>query len=260
MPIRRADDEGEQRQALWFGQASGDAEVEECDFSRGKDEQVPSVKVTVKDAVHHGALEKSDHAASYDGFGVYARGAHPFDVREVEAAQTFHDEHPPGDERGVGPRDDEVALAELGEGRGDVEHVLGLQTEIEFLDDGFGEELHQRRGIGQCGNRDPAHQMGSQPRHDGEVLAHPLGDRGPLDLHHHFGPVEQPCRVDLGYGRGGRVERWSMETNTSDSGRPSSSTKHSLDDGPRFRWHPVPAPLELRYEFGGKMPSPEATI
>ena len=142
-------------------EAGGDAEIQEGDLPRGQDEEVAPVEVAMEDAVHHGALEKPDHAAAYDGLGVDSRGAHALDVGEVEPAQSFHHEHPAGDQCGVGARDDEVALAELGEGRGDVEHVLGLEAEVELFDDGLGEELDQRRGVGQRRDRDPADQRGA---------------------------------------------------------------------------------------------------
>ena len=69
----------------------------------------------------------------------------PDHVVELEARQPLHHQHPPGDEPGVGAGDDVVALAELGVGAGHVEHVLGLEAEVELLGDGLGEELDQRR-------------------------------------------------------------------------------------------------------------------
>ena len=53
--------------------------------------------------------------------------------------------------------------------RGDVEHVLGLEAEVELLDDGLGEQLDQGRRVGQGGHRDAADQEGGDPGHGGDV-------------------------------------------------------------------------------------------
>ena len=65
------------------------------------------------------------------------------------------------DQRRVGPGHDEGALVERGKGHGDIEHVLGLEPEVELLDDRLGEELDQGRRVGQRGDWDPAHQCGA---------------------------------------------------------------------------------------------------
>ena len=49
---------------------------------------------------------------------------------------------------------DVAALAELGERPGDVEHVLRLEAEVELLGDRLGEQLDERRRVGQRGHRD----------------------------------------------------------------------------------------------------------
>ncbi len=59
--------------------------------------------------------------------------------------------------------------------RGDVQHVLGLEAEVELLDDGLGEQLDQGRGIGQRGDRDAADQHGGDPGHGGDVQADQRG-------------------------------------------------------------------------------------
>ncbi len=48
-------------------------------------------------------------------------------------------------------RNDDGALPGLGEHRGDVEHVLGLESEVELLGDRLGEQLDQRRRVRQRG-------------------------------------------------------------------------------------------------------------
>ena len=79
---------------------------------------------------------------------------HAGDVVEGEARQPLHHEHPARDETGVGAGDDVAPLAELGEHAGDVEHVLGLEAEVELLGDRLGEQLDQRRRVGQRRDRD----------------------------------------------------------------------------------------------------------
>ncbi len=110
----------------------------------------------------------------------------------------------------MGPWHDHEPLTGTGEHLGDVEHVLGLEAEVEFLDDGLGEQLDQRRRIGQCGDRDATHQQGRDPRHGRDVRA------GPWRRRSGAGPSPPPVRRsaawprDLGDGRrcdGGAVER-----------------------------------------------------
>ena len=156
--VGRADDEGEQCDPLGLREAGGDAEVEQGDLSRGQDEQVSPVEVAVEDAVHHGALEEPDHAAPHDRLGVDAGRPHALDVGEVEPAEAFHHQHATRHQGGVGAGDDEVALTELGECHGDVDHVLRLEAEVELLDDRLGEELDERRQVGERGHGNPADQ------------------------------------------------------------------------------------------------------
>ena len=154
---------------------------------------------------------------------------------------------------GWGTRDDKVTLAQLGEGRRDVEHVFGLEPKVELLDDGLGEELDQRRWVGQRGDRNAADQVGGQPRHDGEVLMDPAGHRGPLDLYHHFGSVEQLCPVDLGDRRrrqGVMVDGGEHLT----GGAAELLGDHLFNDGPGFGRHLIAAPFEFRHELGREDP------
>ena len=90
--------------------------------------------------------------------------------------ESLHDEHPAGDERGVRAGHDDGALAGLGQDAGDVEHVLGLEPEVELLHDRLGEQLDQRRRVGEGGDRDAPHEQGRDPAHDGQVAVHQAGD------------------------------------------------------------------------------------
>ena len=95
------------------------------------------------------------------------------------------------------------SLAGAGEHGGDVQHVLGLEPEVELLDDGLGEQLDQGRRVGQGGHRDPADQLGGDPGHGGDVQPHQGGHGPALDLHHHPLAGPEGGRVDLGdRGRG----------------------------------------------------------
>ena len=67
---------------------------------------------------------------------------------------------------------------------GDVEHVLRLEPEVELLDHGLGEQLDERRRVGERGDGDPPDEAGRQPRERGDVVAEELRDPGPLHLHH----------------------------------------------------------------------------
>ena len=106
---------------------------------------------------------------------------------------------------GMGSGHDDGALAGVGEDRGDVEHVLGLEPEVELLDDGLGEQLDQRGRVGEGGDRDAADQQRRDPAHGGEVPADQRGHVGPLDLDHH--PLAGPQRAPRGPGRS-RPRRW----------------------------------------------------
>ena len=90
---------------------------------------------------------------------------------------------------------------------GHVEHVLGLEAEVELLGDRLGEQLDQCRRVGERGDRDASDQERGQPRHDLEVRVDLGADRGPLDLDHDLGLAawSQTGGVDLGdRGRGER--------------------------------------------------------
>ena len=95
----------------------------------------------------------------------------PIDVVEVEAVYPLHHEHPSGDEGRMRARGDVAVLLEVVEHAGDVEHVGGLHAEVEFLDDRLGEQLDERRRVGERSHRDPPDQVRSEPRHHLEVLA-----------------------------------------------------------------------------------------
>ena len=83
--------------------------------------------------------------------------------------------------------------------RRDVEHVLRLEPEVELLDDRLGEQLDQRRRVGERGRRGcgPTSRGAS---HDRAAMSSrkQLGDPGPLHLDHDLLTGAQAGGVDLG--------------------------------------------------------------
>ena len=65
----------------------------------------------------------------------------------------------------------------------DVEHAVGLEAEVKLLDDGLGEQLDQRRRVGEGRHRDAPDEEGGDEAHDGQVVAHEGGDVYALHLH-----------------------------------------------------------------------------
>ena len=164
----------------------------------------------MEDAVEHGALEERHHPRPDDLLGVDAGGPHPDDVVEGEPGQLLHDEHPAGDEIGVGPGHHHgVALAGLGEDPGGVEHAGRLQPEVELLDDRLGEQFDERRRVGQGGHRDPADQQRGDPAHGRQVLADQRRDGRALDLDHDR--LARPQRRPVHLGDRGRRHGHGLE-------------------------------------------------
>ncbi len=171
---RRRHQQAEEREAAGLVEAPDDAEVEERGATVGEHEQVPAVQVAVEDAVDHGALHEPDHPGAHHRLGVDAGVLHAGDVVELEALEALHHEHPRGDQLGMGAGDDVAALLEVGERLGHVEHVLRLDAEVELLGDRLGEELHQRRRVGERRHRDPSDGERRDPGHHPQVLVHEL--------------------------------------------------------------------------------------
>ena len=155
------------------------------------------MQVAVEDAVEHGPFGKGDEARTQERVGVDACFVHRLDVVEGEAAQPLHHQHAAGHEGRVRPGHDDRALVGERKDVRDVEHVLGLETEVELLDDGLGEELDDRRRVGEGGDRDPADELGRQPRHGGHVRVHQGRDVGPLHLDDDLFAGAEPGGVDL---------------------------------------------------------------
>ena len=189
---------------------------------------------------------------AHDGLGVDPGAAHAGHVVEAEPVEPLHHQHPGRDEGGVGAGDHVAPLAELGERAGDVEHVLGLEPEVELLGDGLGEQLDQGRRVGERGDGDAADQLGRQPRHDPQVVADEPGDGGPLHLDHDLLAGAQGGGVHLGDRR--RRQRACGRP----SGRPpraggprsASTTSRTTRNGSGGTWSRQQ--LELADQLGGE--------
>ena len=246
-----AHEQPQERLAADLVEPTGDAEVEQRRASVGLDEQVPPVKVAVEDPLEDGPLERGDHAGADHRLGVDPGAAHADHVVEAEAVEPLHHQHATGDQFGVGPGHDVAPLAELGEGASQVHHVLGLQPEVELLGDRLGEQLDQRRRVGQRGDRNAPHQFGRQPRHDPQVVAHQPGDRRPLDLDHHPLAGPQGGGVDLGDRGGG--QRAAVDPAERLVQREAQILLDDLaHDAERFGRDLVAAELELVHQLGGE--------
>ena len=230
-------------------QPAGDAVVEQGDGAVGPDEQVAAVEVAVEHAEEDGALEEADHQGPHHRGGVDAGGLHAGHVVEGEPAEPLHHQDPAGDELRVGPGHDHRALVGGGQDAGDVEHVVGFEAEVELLDDGLGEQLDQRRRVGQGGDRDPADEVRGDPAHGGQIRPHGGGDRGSLHFDHHLLAGTGGWRRGPGRSTPRPAVRRSKRRKSSSSGRPEIR----LDDGPdrleRFGRHPVAEQAELADQF-----------
>ena len=100
-------------------------------------------------------------------------------------------------------RHDDGALVGLREDVADIEHVGGLEPEVELLDDRLGKELDQSRRVGERGNRDPPDEERGKEAHGGEVSSDELGDVGPLDLDNDALAGQEAGAMDLGDRGGG---------------------------------------------------------
>ncbi len=215
------------------------------------DEQVASVKVTVEHPVKERPFQESDHAGPDDGMGVHSRLLHTDDVVEVEASQPLHHQHPFRHVIGVGSGNHEALLIQFHEHLGHVEHVGRLQPEVQLLHDGLGEQLDQRRGVGQGRHRDPPDQERGDPTQHSKVLADEGVDPRPLDLDHHLLAGPQHCGMDLGDGC--RGQRHTVEGLEHLMHRPAQFGFHHLDhlleiDGGDL----IAALLALRHQLGRK--------
>ena len=207
------------------------------------------MQVPVKDAVHQRAFEEPDHAGAHDGLGVDSGRAHAADVGEPEPLQSLHHEHAARHQRRVGSRDHEVALAERGERHGDVEHVLGLESEVELFGDRLGEQLDERRRVGERRHRDPPDQVRGEPGHHGQVLCDAPGHLRSLHLHDDGRPVDEARRVYLRDRRRGHRDLLNRGEHLADRA-PELLGQDPLDHRPGLGRHLVAAPLELGDELG----------
>ena len=159
-------------------------------------------------AEEHHPFEERDDRGTHHLLGRDPGALHPADVVPGEAVEALHDEHPRRDEPGVRPGHDDRALLGRGDDRGDVEHALGLEAEVELLDDRLGEQLDERRWVGEDGDGDPPDEVRREEAHHGEVVLHEGGDLGSLHLDDDFFAGVEAGAVHLGdRGRGDGLGR-----------------------------------------------------
>ena len=156
------------------------------------------------------------------------------DVVEREAAQPLHHEDARGDQLGVRARHHHRALVGDREHAGEVEHVLGLEPEVELLDDLLREQLDERRRVGERGDRDPPDQLGRQPRQGTQVVVRTsAATRGRCTFTTTSSPVTRraawTCAIDAAASGSS-----ANSANTSSSGRPSSRSTTAADVGERL--------------------------
>jgi hypothetical protein len=128
------------------------------------------------------------------------------------------------------PRHHRAADADLRERVGDVEHVLGLEPEVELLRDRLREQLHQRGRVRERRDGNPPDQERGDPGHRAQVALHEPGDLRPLHLHDDLFARAQPRRVHLRDRRG--REALLVETREH---RLERLTQVFLDDGAHRR-------------------------
>ena len=152
----------------------------------GMHEEVAAVQVAVEDAVDHGALDEARSCPVRTTASVSMPAAcMPATSSKVKPSSRSITSTRRVTSVGCGRGHDVAALAQLGEHRGDVEHVLGLEAEVELLDDRLGEQLDERGRVGRarrsgCGRRGAARATPSPRR----SLRTSRRDRRPLHLDH----------------------------------------------------------------------------
>ena len=173
-------------------------EVEQRGAAVGLHDEVAAVQVAVEHAVDQRAFERRDEAGLQQRVGVDAGRVHRLDVVEREAAQPLHHEHAPRDHRGVRARHDDPALVGAGEHVGDVEHVLGLEPEVELLDHRLREQLDERRRVGERGDGDAADRGGARATTSAAMSSRKsCATRGRCTLTTTSSPVMRRGRVHL---------------------------------------------------------------
>ena len=211
------------------------------------------MQVAVEDAVDQRPFHEGDHPGADHGLGVDPGVAHAGGVVEAEPGHPLHHEDPAGHELRMRSGHDVAVLAEVAQDGGDVEHVGRFHAEVELLDDRLGEQLDERRRVGQRGDRDAADEVGREPRHDPQVVAHETVDGGPLHLDDDVLAGAQPRRVDLGDRRRGErraVERLEHVLEA----RPEILLDGSPHVVERLGGHLVAALLELVDQLGREQP------
>ena len=158
----------------------------------------------------------------------------------------------------MGAGDHDGPLVGRGQHAGDVEHVVGFEAEVELFHDGLGEQLDQRRRVGQRGYRDAADQVGRDPAHGGQMsLRTRPATVGRCTFTTTSSPVRSGGGVDLGDRRRGQGRGLEAARTPRSRGRPRSASTTSRTaskvSGGTWSRRSRNSPTSS----GGKTPSPD---
>ena len=191
--------------------------------------------------------------------GVDAGVLHRRHVVPGEAVEALHHEHPPRHVARVRTGHDRRPLTRLGEHARDVEHVLGLEPEVELLDDRLREQLDERGRVGERGDGDAADEARREPRHGPEIELHEARPAGRCTFTTTSSPVRSvaacTCAIDAAAigSRSKREKTDSIVTPRSDS--TTRRTCSNVSGGTRSR-----SSLNSATSSGGNRPSPDEMI
>ena len=231
------------------GKAANDAEVEQRSLAVFHHEQVAAVQVSVEYAINHCAFHEGNHAGANYLLRVDACVLHADDVVKLEAAQSLHNQHSARHQLWVRARNDVSGLTQLVQHLGNVQHVVGFNSEIKFFNNGFGKQLHKCWRVCKRAYFDAANEVRCKPRHYSQVLAHHFGNRWALHLNHHVFAGDQCCNV---YLRNGCCGKWGGVDVREHIGKPRAQITFNnlLHFVERNWWHLVATQFEFVYQLG----------
>ena len=186
----------------------------------------------------------------------------PATSSKLKPVEPLHHQHPAGHQRRVRAGHDVARAGRARRSTAATSSMFGrLEAEVELLDDRLGEQLDQRRRVGQRGDRDASDEVRREPRHHPQVLAHER--RRPAAA----APSPRPARRCAAWRRGPgrstprRAASRSNQAKMASSVAPRSASTTAPHRRERLGRHLVAALLELLDQLGsGNSPSPEEMI
>ena len=255
-------EQAQEREPLALVEPAGDAEVEQRGATVGQHEQVAAVQVAVEHAVQQRALEERDQARRAAARSVSMPAAlHPVRVVERRSPESRSITSTRRvTRRRVRPRDHRVRTPVLREHARDVEHVLGLEPEVELLDDRLREQLDERGRVRERGDRDAADHARAEPRQRrGGRRARGARLRGRCTLTTTSSPVRSvaacTCAIDAAAS--------GSSSNAANTRRAGGRGPPRRPRAPRRTARPAPGragSLNSATSSSGKSPSPPETI